>query len=230
MQNPDEWFPIVAQGCVALAAAMLIWLRAKGPDRVWWLEYTLLLGGALLAGLLVWRSMAFVGVLGAVPLGWLASRLLEAMRQAEEPLRKLAVAIMLVLVLQPGVPVVTAKAVMKDRAPSLIGNTVSRLEESSCSLAANLPALAKLPKSTIFAPVDIGPDILLRTPHSVVATGHHRAQAAMHDVIQAFIGPEAQAHAIVQAPQSRLCGRLHRSGGSSQLFRSGAQWADGAAW
>jgi hypothetical protein len=64
--------------------------------------------------------------------------------------------------------------------------------------------LAALPPTTVFAPLDIGPDILADTHHSVVATGHHRAGPAMHDVIRAYMAPEDEAHAIVAAHRAGL--------------------------
>jgi len=82
-------------------------------------------------------------------------------------------------------------------------DTNGQIRESTCDLDQSAYALNALPKATVFAPVDIGPSLLDRTPDSVVATGHHRGQAGMRDVIQAFIGPEAQAHAIIRRHNAR---------------------------
>ena len=57
---------------------------------------------------------------------------------------------------------------------------------------------AELPKGTLFAGLDMASEILSRTPHNVVATGHHRNHKIMHQVISAFISPPAEAEAIVR--------------------------------
>lgn len=49
-------------------------------------------------------------------------------------------------------------------------------------------SLNNLPPGLLFAPLDIGPRMIVHTPHSVVATGHHRNHAAMHQVIATFTG------------------------------------------
>jgi hypothetical protein len=70
---------------------------------------------------------------------------------------------------------------------------------SECVSASTLRGLTSLPEGTIFAPLDISPFLLAFTPHSVVATGHHRANLAMKQVILGFTENEAQAQATVMA-------------------------------
>jgi hypothetical protein len=111
-----------------------------------------------------------------------------------------------VVVLLPSFPVAVAQALG-------VGNThahedAKTISESSCDLAHNLPRLDRLPAATVFAPLDIGPAIVEMTHHRVVATGHHRAAPAMHDVIAAFISPADAAHALIvrhQAGYVMLC-------------------------
>ena len=45
--------------------------------------------------------------------------------------------------------------------------------------------------------LDVSPSILQHTRLSIVATGHHRNQYAMKDVIQTFTGPPEQAAKIM---------------------------------
>lgn len=59
-------------------------------------------------------------------------------------------------------------------------------------------ALARLPRGHLFAPLDRGPEILVRTDHTVVAGPYHRNQTRMVDVIAAFTGDPADAAAIVR--------------------------------
>ena len=74
---------------------------------------------------------------------------------------------------------------------------------SSCPNGVNIVGLGGVPAVHIFAPIDIGPALLVRTPHSVVATGHHRNDGAMLRIITAFIAEPAAAEAIVRAERAR---------------------------
>ena len=51
----------------------------------------------------------------------------------------------------------------------------------------------------MFATLDPGPEILVRTPHSVVAGDYHRNFPKIHEVMAAFGGDPAQAEGIVRA-------------------------------
>ncbi len=72
-----------------------------------------------------------------------------------------------------------------------------------CPTAPALAALNSLPPAHIFAPIDIGPALLVRTPHSVVATGHHRNAAAMRQIIAAFTAAPGAAEPIVRAERAQ---------------------------
>lgn len=58
--------------------------------------------------------------------------------------------------------------------------------------------LSTLSPGLIFAPLDDGPEMLTRTPHSVVAGPYHRNQRAMAQVIRGFTGDPAMAEQIVR--------------------------------
>ena len=64
-------------------------------------------------------------------------------------------------------------------------------------------SLADLPATLIFAPLDRGPEIALRTPHAVVMSGYHRNGARMRDVIDAYGGDLRDAKAKVRASGAR---------------------------
>jgi hypothetical protein len=59
--------------------------------------------------------------------------------------------------------------------------------------------LRQLPKSHLFATIDRGPEILVRTQHTAIVGGYHRNQKKMIEVFNAFSGPLDQAEAIVKA-------------------------------
>jgi hypothetical protein len=88
-------------------------------------------------------------------------------------------------------------------------------KRTSCPDRGSLRPLAALPAQTLFAPLDIGPDLLLDTPHSVIATGHHRNAAAMDRVIAAYLAAPEEARRIVLASPATLiviCPRLPEMG------------------
>ncbi|HET6523248.1 hypothetical protein [Sphingopyxis sp.] len=58
-------------------------------------------------------------------------------------------------------------------------------------------ALADEPPALLFSAVNIAPTLLVRTPHSVVTTGHHRNHATLHRVLSAFLAPPALARPLV---------------------------------
>jgi hypothetical protein len=206
-QGLDDTLPPLTQGAIALLVTIHLWRSAEGARRAWWFDYVLLLAAALCAGLLVWRSMAFVGAMSAAPIAWLLHRLLLRYRATERPVAKALIGLAALIALMPGTPVVIARAVVP-RDPQ---ETAEQLRQSSCDLRQSALAMNALAPATIMTPLDIGPSLLERTRHSVVATSHHRAQLAMRDVILTFTGSDAQAQTIVQRHHARylvLCDDL----------------------
>ena len=60
-------------------------------------------------------------------------------------------------------------------------------------------ALATAPPTRIFSLTHIAPALLIHTPHSVVATGHHRNNEAINRVISAFLASPEVARSLIQA-------------------------------
>ncbi|MEY4238409.1 MAG: hypothetical protein RL339_1010 [Pseudomonadota bacterium] len=65
-------------------------------------------------------------------------------------------------------------------------------------VACDYAALNRLPRGHLFAPLDRGPEILVKTGHTVVAGPYHRNQARMINVVAAFTGDPETAEAIVR--------------------------------
>lgn len=205
--------PAIAQSLVALGACIALWARSQDWQRRWWLEYSLLMLAAIVAGCLTFRSMAFPAVLGAVPMGWLAHQLLRHFRATDRLPAKLMTALTVYLLLLPSTPVIVYEKLIKRDDPAT-QNGPLQMRDSACHLEDNAYLLDKLPPSKLFATLDIGPVILLETHHSVVATGHHRAPRAMLAVIHGFTGTPDQARSIVSSEGARfvvLCSDLHEA-------------------
>lgn len=185
-----------AQLAVAFAMAILLWARAPLETRGWWLEFVMLFAGALLLGLLVARSLAFASLLATLPFAWLLAKALHVLRTSSETFTKLAVAVATMLIVLPTAPV----ALAKNLASSTEGaGEPAQMLTSSCDLQRSARSLARLPRGTVLAPLDIGPAILLETRHSVIATAHHRAHEAMRDVIGAFVSGEPVSRLIADS-------------------------------
>lgn len=197
---------------IGLIAALRLAWAGNGPVRRWWVSYAALLGGALAISLLVARAASVSGALAVVPLGWLLMRWLSALKRPPNPLLRLgelvAAATVVFITLLPVVPVMAIENLLDDEAGI-------RKDEPALTIACNARAaqgeLAALPPGGILAPLDMGPDLLINSNRSVLATGHHRGAKAMRLTIDAFSGTPEQARAIMDARGLRylaICPRV----------------------
>jgi len=170
-----------------LASTSADWLR------MYWIDYMLLLGFAILVSVFVARAGAVSGALAAIPLGWQIREWIRAARKMAQPSKRALALAAVALVLLPAMPVTLLTIAMPAKAASLPKST----RASTCRLPEAAQALRALPTGEILAPLDIGPRLVYETDHSVVATGHHRGSEAMRKVISAFLAPEREAHALV---------------------------------
>jgi hypothetical protein len=201
---------IVMGPLVGLYGAFRQWCAA--PDaaaRSLWFDHMAVLASAWVIGLVVARASATALVFAAVPaaaliLGWVY-------RLRTVPiLPRLGGYAVLVSLLAPGLPVVAVMAAVspapeKAAAPSSSGKPAAgTISMSQCRYDIAGRALDRFAATDIFAPLDIGPDLLVNSHHRVVATGHHRGAAGMHDVIAAFMAPPDEAHAIIRGRHTTL--------------------------
>nr|WP_246385606.1 hypothetical protein [Novosphingobium hassiacum] len=203
LDSVAEGLPVWRQGMVLgatmallplfglIACARLIRAAHDQASRDWWMDMALLLGGATIVGLLVARASGVSCLFAAVPAAWLLQRQVVAWSADRLLLRRIARVVLMIAMVLPGVFAgIAADAVTREPAPLATGK--------SCELPQILPALGREPTTVILAGLDLGPSILVNTPHTVVATAHHRASAAMRDLIVAFLGPDQGAHAIMR--------------------------------
>ena len=78
----------------------------------------------------------------------------------------------------------------------------------SCSLADVLPALQAHPKTTVLAEQDVGPEILYRTDHNVIATPYHRNEAGILYVHDVMSMPVSDPDAITERLRERSVGLI----------------------
>lgn len=180
---------------IGLMGAGLRLRRLRGVARLEWGSYAFLLLAATIATVFVLRSGAMSNML-ALPGGiaLMAAGFARAQRLRRTLPRVLA-STGVVIALMPTAPGL-ALAVA---APSTKATAAGRGDAAArCATTANYATAAALPTSILFTDIDIGPGILVTTPHSVIASSHHRNQSGIHDVIAAFLGSERQAHAIIR--------------------------------
>ncbi|MFO1254706.1 MAG: hypothetical protein U1E37_03470 [Sphingomonadaceae bacterium] len=194
-QEAPNLVQMVLPPLAALIIAALAFARAGGARRAMLGDFALVLAGSLGIAVLVARFSGVAAAIATVPLGYAISEWLRRASEMKLAARLLALPLIM-LVLLPGFAVgklrdsLAPPPVDTQGAPPVLGR--------GCSLPDSLPALRALPPATIFAPFEIGPTLLLQTRHSVIATGHHRAAAAMSDVIGAYLAAPGKAEAIVR--------------------------------
>jgi hypothetical protein len=186
---------------VAGGVALLLLARTIAEDRR--ADFAnlgfLLVFSALLAAL-VFRTIS-VATLMAVPLVAIAiARLFARYRTEARPVRRVGMVAAMILLLMPGVFIAQAASLLsrKVAAEAAADRQPSALAAEKCESVESVAALAALPKANIIAPFDIGPSILLTTPHSVLASSHHRNEKGMRAHIDIYRLPEAESRAIVR--------------------------------
>ncbi len=191
---------IVIPPVIAIRAALLLSAISDEHLKRWWRDYALLLGAALAVALFVARAGAVAGALAAVPLGWQLKQWIAAARHQRHPAKRSFALAGVVLALLPAAPFTLFSLAAAGEANSATIALASQPQRaSSCRIPDAAATLRELPRGTILAPLDIGPRLLLETPHSVVATGHHRGATAMRAVIDAFTGTPEKARTIASA-------------------------------
>ncbi len=174
--------------CLRLAMQSGAWLHR------WHLEYAALIAAAMIFAIALPRSCGVVIGLAAVPLGYQLRLWLRSLRTLHKP-RKQAMAVAgIVAALLPALPLTLLMQAAPAQSAAPADATLA--QNSACDLDAALPAIGGK-AATILAPIDMGPAILLDSPHSVVATAHHRAHRGIGDTIRFFTGDEDQARAIL---------------------------------
>ncbi len=189
-----------------------IQLAGKSSDWLqrWWTDYALLLIAALLLTIFVTRAGAVAGALAAVPLGWQITQWIRTARNMRQSGKRVLALAGVAVALLPAMPLTLFTLAM----PAKAANDGEVTKASSCDIPANAQVLNKLPAGEIFALLDMGPQLLLDTKHTVVATGHHRGQKGIRAVIETFIGTSEEARATLAARGSAyvaLCPALIES-------------------
>jgi hypothetical protein len=158
-------------------------------------EPVMLFGGALLVSLMVSRALAYPLMLACMFGGLALASLVPENRWMPSRLIRMGVATVAFMLLLPGIPQAVQAGFAKPKAAMRTDRDETR-RMVACQRTATTQKLNALPPAQLMAILDASPAILQHTHHNVIATGHHRNQKAMKDVILAFTGPVPDSKAI----------------------------------
>lgn len=168
--------------------------RADRTALARWLVLALLLTGASAIAIMVMRALSVAHVLALPGMAWIILMLFWRAQASPRAIVRVLGSTALILLTPAGLCALWIAATSGPDAPSIDGAVKPGTQ---CQPGAQLAPLVGLPHGTIFAPMDIGPTILIRTDHDVVATGHHRNAVGITAVIQGFMATPAAAHAVI---------------------------------
>lgn len=205
-QSPDIIAAILVQSLLGFAGTAYSLRKAlatpTSSEARRWAIVLLLSGGAFLLSLWVARGMyaahalAVPGVAALLLLAWGKARSLSG--AMPRIVASVGVGLLLPVIATAALGAIWNSA-RKDETALETTATDSSAALASCRAPASLEPLNRLPTATIFAPLDLGPAILVATPHSVVATSHHRNDVAIRTVISGFVEGGEIAANIVRA-------------------------------
>lgn len=196
----QPWRVVINLGAGLLCGAFS-WLvlrnQLKREDRRKLDSMAFLILYGLLLSVLVFRTISVASAYAIPATAVLIASLFKRYRQSKIPLRRIGLVAAMLALLVPGAIISSITRAIPDKAdrkekPVTTANDL-------CQSALSVRALSTLPKGTFVAPFDMGPTILVQTPHRVLASSHHRNEQAMHDHIQIFRSEPATAHRLMQA-------------------------------
>lgn len=193
-----QWEALVFYPVALLASLTAAWLAWRGPDRRVWSVAALFLWPGLILGLFQFRGLYIAS--GFIPLvaGPVIDRALARTATRGTGMTRWALVVLggsLVSTVWM-MPVVVADSVAPSSrtAPDPAGALACQGDAAVRPLAALTPGL-------ILAPIFLGPSILLRTPHSIVAAPYHRAIPGLTAAIEGLGGTEADLDRVLTAFQ-----------------------------
>ncbi|MDZ4306503.1 hypothetical protein [Allopontixanthobacter sp.] len=198
-QSPAMALQIVVPPALGLIATLKLAGRSSAWLRQWWYDYALLLGAALLLAIFVARAGAVAGAMASIPLGWQIAVWIRGARNMRSTSRRIVTLAGTAVALMPALPLGLVTAAI----PAEVRARDNGARTAVCPIAAATPVLRGLPQGEIIAPIDMGPELLNATDHSVVATGHHRSGRGMGAMIRIFTGPPDTAEAALRTRGTR---------------------------
>ncbi|MCF8708848.1 hypothetical protein [Rhizorhapis sp. SPR117] len=190
-QAATIFMTLVAPILGAVGYALAIRAQKDAAKRARWIESLFVAAGAFTLSLLVMRAMSIAHLFMLPGNAWLFLTGMSRARTLYRTSTRIIASVATVLLI-PALPTaLLANAFSRETA------TAHGSEKAQCTTPSGLRYLAALPPATLFAPLDIGPYLLVHTHHRVIATAHHRNHHAMATVITAFMSAEPEARETV---------------------------------
>ncbi|NNC73152.1 MAG: AcrB/AcrD/AcrF family protein [Sphingomonadaceae bacterium] len=194
----QDWRAVLALLAMPLSGAVgytLALRRSRGSDDFYrWLAVAALALASF--ALLFWQmrlgpGMQMLFIPGAVALAWHWIRKIRASPSAAVRIFGTVGALILITGIYMALPIAAFP-----KAEDAVAEAREEIADQ-CPTAEALAPVAARPPATIFTPIDLGPRLIVMTPHSAVAGPYHRNEAAILDVFHAFQRPPDQARAII---------------------------------
>ncbi|MEQ1509157.1 MAG: hypothetical protein ABL909_01990 [Sphingopyxis sp.] len=186
------WSTIDATTGFALAPSLVGMLATAwaahvsvGAARRQWLIIFAAFMGMMILSLFVMRATAIAHLFAIAGTAYAAHRIWHRARAVANAGLRIMATLSVLAILPPTAGAAAGLAITamnggEDQAENPAGH--------ACVDAPSIAGLNAIAPSLIFAPLEIGPHILQKTHHSVMATGHHRNNRVMASVISAFVG------------------------------------------
>ncbi len=188
-------------GSIVVGIGCLIYIQSRQPDvadrqKLFLLSYALL--WAFVVSLLVQRAAAVAAVYALPLVGWAVHKGFVRARTIKRPVTRILATVAVVFLILPGPLMLGLVNVISGGDKDTVADQSASAEDGpACDSSESLAQLNSLPPSNLIAPFDFGPEILVQTQHSVLATSHHRNDAAMADQIRFFTGTPDKARTIM---------------------------------
>lgn len=204
LDNIGEAKPLLSKGTdtileiVALPVAGVLgswWMLRRPTQRLDWAPIAALASVGL--ALVLWQvrvasAAQLLAIPGAVALLW---TLVPALRAHRSPLVRVFGLVAAVLAFS-GVGLTLAASKLP-KPPKSAGDKATNRANALCWTMPALAPIARLPATTIFTQIDLGPRLIAVTHHKAIAGPYHRNGGAILDEMNAFGGTPDEARAIM---------------------------------
>lgn len=196
-QTADLRIMLLTPSLLGIVAALWAIRRDDAGRRDFWIAMLVVQGTTCLVSITVMRAMGIAHLLALPACAWLFLHLFLKARSLSTPVLRVTAGVLSILATPIGLEAILVTGLPK--MPEAAAATAD-LRAPQCDLGpVGLRSLAAMPPTILFAPLDVSSHLLAFTPHTVIATGHHRAQRSMRTVISAFTAPPDQARGIMMA-------------------------------
>lgn len=187
-RNPGLVWVFYGQALVSAGATIVILcrdLRLTGKLRMDRSYFAVVVVGSTLVSLFVMRAAATSTALALPFLGQMVREWVDMAAFERNVVKKLLKSSVIIFSICPWIFSLR------------LNNDYNILSNHRCNITQAAGFLSEVPPGIILAPLDLGPQLLLKSKHSIVASGHHRGALAMKDTMLAFQGSEIEAENII---------------------------------